>query len=87
MTDLRKMRNAVGGALSALWAGIRSVEDTILMVNVGSSRSGSGTFAGSNEEQFCPHREHMRQAAKLQRDEEDRRRRNWGVAAFSHSRS
>jgi len=43
--------------------------------------------AGSGSEQFCPHREHMRQAAKLQRDEEDRRRRNWGVAGFSHSRS
>jgi hypothetical protein len=43
--------------------------------------------AESGSEQFCPHREHMRQAAKLQRDEEDRRRRNWGTAAFSHSRS
>ncbi len=43
--------------------------------------------AGSGSEQFCPHREHMRQAAQLQRDEEDRRRRNWRVAGFSQNRS
>lgn len=43
--------------------------------------------AGSGAEQFCPHREHMKQAMKLQKDEEDRRRRNWGVATFGHSRT
>lgn len=43
--------------------------------------------AGSGAGNFCAHREHMKQATKFQKDEEDRRRRNWGVAGFSHSRS
>lgn len=74
-------------ALSVSGAVSLTVLDRLLGYKPGAKAAPWVDTVASGTQQFCPHREHMRQAAKLQRDEEDRRRRNWGMAAFSHSRS
>lgn len=80
MKFVRKVMEVIGDVAFA-------VLKVVFFVGPNSKTKVWSQTAGGGSEQFCPHREHLRQAAKLQRDEEDRRRRNWGTVVFSQSRS
>jgi hypothetical protein len=87
MTKMRKIRNAVGSVLMACGSAALAVLDVILLVKWAKPSEGK-SWPTDSKPSYDPHAEHMKQAQKVRQDEEDRRRRNeWEVRQFGHTKS
>lgn len=88
MTRMRKVRNAIGAVLMACGDVAFFILRIVFFVGPNSRPSGHRSWPTDSTPSYNPHSEHMKQAQKVRQYEEDRRRRNeWEVRTFGHTKS